>query len=141
MESDRRRNDNKETSASLTSPNRGRCKSTVGHTPSAMTTTQKKGGEWFSSSEEVVAEGKSPPAPGEDGVAVENDVHRPDQFWPVLLHQHNLADAKAGSREHPLYRIRKPEGDEAPILDDDEELQEVGPQCNEGSQGCRGQAA
>jgi hypothetical protein len=26
-------------------------------------------------------------------------------------------------------------------LDDDEELQEVGPQCNEGSQGCRGQAA
>jgi hypothetical protein len=37
--------------ASLTSPNRGRCKSMAGHTPLAMKTIQKKGGERFSSPE------------------------------------------------------------------------------------------
>jgi hypothetical protein len=53
METERRRNGNKETVASLTSPNKGRRKSTAGHTPSATTTTQKKGGEWFSSPEDL----------------------------------------------------------------------------------------
>jgi hypothetical protein len=80
---------------------------------------------------EVVAEGESPLVPREDGVATENDVHRLDQFWPTLLHQHDLADAEAGSGEHPS------EGDEAPILDDDEELLEVGPRRDVGSQGHR----
>jgi hypothetical protein len=29
---------------------------------------------------EMVAEGESPPVPGEDGIHVEDDVHRPDQL-------------------------------------------------------------
>jgi hypothetical protein len=43
--------------------------------------------------------------------------------------------------DHPPNCIRQPEGDEAPSLDDDEELQEAGPQRDEGSQHLRRQAA
>jgi hypothetical protein len=45
MKSERRRNNNNETAASLTSPKRGRYKSTAGHIRPATTTTQKRGGE------------------------------------------------------------------------------------------------
>jgi hypothetical protein len=35
----------------------------------------------------ALTEGKSPPAPVEDGVAAraKDDVYRPDQLWPALL--------------------------------------------------------
>jgi hypothetical protein len=73
---------------------------------------------------EVVAEGESPLAPGEDGVAThaEDDVHRPDQVWPALLHQHDLANGEAGSGDRPSNCLGQPEGGEALVLDDDEEL-------------------
>jgi hypothetical protein len=45
MKSERRRKGNNLTMTSLTSPNRGRCKGMAGHTPLAMITIQKKGGE------------------------------------------------------------------------------------------------
>jgi hypothetical protein len=154
----------------LITPNRGRHKSTAGHTPPVTTTNQKRGGERFSSPEglhdsatsslhrcgkrigaadaigvkdphrglqrpqpeaedeavtdvEVVAKGKSPPTLREDGVAAhtEDDVHMLDQLWPALLDQHDLTNGEAGSREHPLDRLRQPKGGEAPILDDDKE--------------------
>jgi hypothetical protein len=47
---------------------------------------------------EAVAEGKGPPAPGEDGVAAcsEDDVNRPEELWPALLHQRDLSEGSAG---------------------------------------------
>jgi hypothetical protein len=83
-----------------------------------------------------VAEGESPPAPGEDGAAAhaKDDVHRLDQLWPALLHQRDLADGEAWGREHPLFHLRQAKGGEALVLDDDKQLQEVGHLCNEGSQ-------
>jgi hypothetical protein len=79
--------------------------------------------------EEMVAESKSPLAPGEDGSAMcaEDDVHGPDQLRPALLHQHNLANSEAWGREHPPDCLGQMEGGEAPSLDVDKELQEVGP--------------
>jgi hypothetical protein len=82
---------------------------------------------------EMVAEGKGPLAPVEDGVHAEDDVHRLDQLWPALLHQRDLADAEARGGDRPPDRIGQLEGDEGPIPDDDEELQEVGPRRDEGS--------
>jgi hypothetical protein len=35
---------------------------------------------------EMVAKGEGPLAPEEDGVHAEDDVHRPDQLCPTLLH-------------------------------------------------------
>jgi hypothetical protein len=37
----------------------------------------------------VMAEGKGPPAAGEDGDAAvpKEDVHRPEEIWPALLPQ------------------------------------------------------
>jgi hypothetical protein len=46
----------------------------------------------------TVAEGESPLAPGEDGIAArsKDNVNRPNQLWPALLHQHNLSNGEAG---------------------------------------------
>jgi hypothetical protein len=84
---------------------------------------------------EVMTEGESPPTPGEDGIAAhtEDDVYRLDQLWPALLHQHELANGEAESRDRPPDRIGQAEGGEALVLDGDEELQELGPWCDEGS--------
>jgi hypothetical protein len=78
---------------------------------------------------EAVTEGRNPLAPSEDGVATctEDDVHGPDQLWPALLHQHDLANGEAGDGDRPLDYIGQPEGGQALVLDDNEELQEVGP--------------
>jgi hypothetical protein len=92
---------------------------------------------------EAVTEGEGPPTPGEDGVAAraEDDVHRLDLLWPSLLHQYNLSNREAGGGDRPPDYFRQPEGGEAAVLDDDEELQEVGPPRDEGSQGRCCQAA
>jgi hypothetical protein len=58
----------------------------------------------------------------------------PDQLWPALLHQYDLTDGEAWGGEHPPDCLRQAEGGEALVLDDDKELQEVGPRRNEGSQ-------
>jgi hypothetical protein len=52
---------------------------------------------------EVMAEGESPLAFGEDGVAArsEDDVHRPEELWPALLHQHDLTRGSVGGADHP----------------------------------------
>jgi hypothetical protein len=70
---------------------------------------------------------ESPPAPGEDGASAhaKDDVHRQHQLSPALLHQHDLSDREAWSGEHHPDRLRQAEGGEAPVLDDEEELQEV----------------
>jgi hypothetical protein len=92
---------------------------------------------------EAVAEGKGPPAPGEDGIAArsEDDVNRPEELWPALLHQHDLSGRSAGGIDYPPNCVRQPEGDEALGVDGDDKLQEVGPRSNEGSQHLCCQAA
>jgi hypothetical protein len=92
--------------------------------------------------DEAVTEGESPLAPGEDGIAAhaENDINRPDPLWPALLHQHDLSNREVGGRDCPTDYIGQPEGGEASILDNNEELQELGPRRNEGSQSRRCQA-
>jgi hypothetical protein len=42
---------------------------------------------------EAVAEGRGPPALGEDGIAArsKDDVNRLEELWPALLHQHDLS--------------------------------------------------
>jgi hypothetical protein len=84
---------------------------------------------------EAVAEGKGPPAPEEDGVAARSgdDVNRPEELWPALLHQRDLSGGSAGGVDYPPDCIGQPEGDEAPGVDDDEELPEAGPRNNKGS--------
>jgi hypothetical protein len=47
---------------------------------------------------------------------------------------HDLTTSEAWGREHPLNCLGQMEGGEAPSLDVDDELQEVGPRGNEGSQ-------
>jgi hypothetical protein len=51
---------------------------------------------------EAVAKGKGPLAPGEDGVAArsENDVNRPEELWPALLHQRDLSGGSAGGVDY-----------------------------------------
>jgi hypothetical protein len=51
---------------------------------------------------EAVAEGESPLASGEDGVAArsEDDVHRPEELWLALLHQHDLTRGSTGGIDH-----------------------------------------
>jgi hypothetical protein len=85
---------------------------------------------------EAVVEGESPLAQGEDGVAArsEDDVYRPEELWPALLHQHDLSGGSARGVDHPSDRVGQPEGGEALGVDDDEELQEAGPRGDEGSQ-------
>jgi hypothetical protein len=69
----------------------------------------------------------------------------PTSFTPRMMSIGHISsgllcsEARGGDR--PLGRIGQPEGDEGPILDDDNWLQKVGPRCNEGSQGHRCQAA
>jgi hypothetical protein len=84
---------------------------------------------------EAVTEGESPLVPGEDGVAArtEDDVYRPDQLWPALLHQHDLSNGEARGGDCPLDYIGQSEGGESPVLEVDEELQEMGPWRDEGS--------
>jgi hypothetical protein len=84
---------------------------------------------------ESVAEGKGPPAPGEDDIAArsKDDVNRLEELWPALLHQHDLSGGSAGGVDYPPDCVGQPEGDEAHGVNGDEELQEVGPQSNEGS--------
>jgi hypothetical protein len=52
---------------------------------------------------EAVAEGEGPLAPGKNGIAVRSkeDVHRPEEIWPVLLHQRDLSGGRAGGRRSP----------------------------------------
>jgi hypothetical protein len=71
-----------------------------------------------------MAEGESPPAPGEEGVAArsEEDVHRPEEIWPALLPQGDLPGGCAGGVDYPLDCVGESEGVEAPDVDDDEEL-------------------
>jgi hypothetical protein len=87
---------------------------------------------------EAVTEGESRPTTGEDDISArtEDDVHMPDQLWHALLHQHDLSNGEAEDGDHPPDYIGQPKGGEAPVLDNDEELQEVGPRRDEGSQGC-----
>jgi hypothetical protein len=84
---------------------------------------------------EAMAEGEGPPVPREDGVAArsEEDVHMPEEIWPALLPQGNLPGGYAGGIDYPLDCVREPEGVEAPDVNDDKELQEAGPQGDEGS--------
>jgi hypothetical protein len=65
----------------------------------------------------------------------------PEELWLALLHQHNLSGGSTGGVDNPANCVGQPEEDEALGIDDDEELQEVGPQRNEGSQHLRRQAA
>jgi hypothetical protein len=48
---------------------------------------------------EAVAEGEGPLVPGEDGIAVRSkeDVHKPEEIWPALLHQRDLSRGSAGA--------------------------------------------
>jgi hypothetical protein len=48
---------------------------------------------------EAVAEGEGPPAPGENGIAVRSkeDVHRPEEIWPALLHQRASLEEAPGA--------------------------------------------
>jgi hypothetical protein len=73
---------------------------------------------------EAMAEGEIPPMSGEDGVAArsEDDVHRPEELWPALLHQHDLTRGSAGGVDYPPDCVGQPEGDEALGVKDDEEL-------------------
>jgi hypothetical protein len=92
---------------------------------------------------EAVAEGESPLAPREDGIAArsEDDVHRPEEIWPALLCQCDLFRGSAGGIDHPPDCVRQLEGVKALDIDDDEALQEAGPWGYEGSQHCRHQGA
>jgi hypothetical protein len=83
-----------------------------------------------------VAEGKGPPVPREDGVAArsEDDVNRPEELWPALLHQHDLSGGSDGCVDCPPDYVRQPEEDEALGVNDDKELQEAGPRSNKGPQ-------
>jgi hypothetical protein len=73
---------------------------------------------------EAVAEGESPPVSREDGIAAhsKDDVHRPKELWPALLHQHDLSGGSAGGVDHPSDCVGQPEGVEAQDIDDDKEL-------------------
>jgi hypothetical protein len=92
---------------------------------------------------EAVAEGESPLASGEDGIAArsKDDVHRPEELWLALLHQRDLSGGSARGIDHPSDCVGQPKGVEALGIDDDEELQEAGPQGDEGSQHLRRQGA
>jgi hypothetical protein len=73
---------------------------------------------------EAMAEGESPPAPKEDGVAAHSkeDVHRPEEIWPALHPQGDLPGGCAGGIDYPPDYVGELEGFEAPDIDDDEEL-------------------
>jgi hypothetical protein len=73
---------------------------------------------------EAMAKGEGPPALEEDGIAVrsEENVHRPEEIWPALLHQCNLSGGSTGGVNHPPDRVGQPEGVEAQDVEDDEEL-------------------
>jgi hypothetical protein len=73
---------------------------------------------------EAMAKGKSPLAPGEDGVASrsEDDVHRLEEIWSALLRQRDLSRGSVGGVDHPLNCVGQLEGVEALDVDDDKEL-------------------
>jgi hypothetical protein len=73
---------------------------------------------------EVVAEGKGPPVPREDGISAhsKDDINRPEELWPALLHQHDLSRGSVRGVDYPLDYIGQPEGDEALGINGDEDL-------------------
>jgi hypothetical protein len=73
---------------------------------------------------EAVAEGESTLVFGEDGVAArfENDVNRPEELWPALLHQRDLSGGSAGGVDHPPDCVGQLEGVKALGVNDDEQL-------------------
>jgi hypothetical protein len=62
------------------------------------------------------------------------DVHRPEEIWPAMLHQHNLSGGSAGGVDRPPDCAGQPEGVEAQHVEGDEEFQELGPRGNQGTQ-------
>jgi hypothetical protein len=73
---------------------------------------------------EAMAKGEGPLAPGEDGIAARSkeDVHRPEEIWPALLHQRDLSGGSAGGVNHPPDCVGQLEGVKAQDVEDDEEL-------------------
>jgi hypothetical protein len=83
----------------------------------------------------AMAVGEGPLVAGQDGIAAcpEEDVHRPEEIWPALLPQSNHPGGHAGGVNHPPDYVGQLEGGEAWGVDNNKELQEAGPQADEGS--------